>query len=116
MGVGDGSSVAVGMGVFVGADVGVEDGADVWIGTGVNVGADFWPNPQPVMGMTKNNIRIALNVASLPLFGDIFPPALSRAHPATTQESRITLRCLNSSLLVKVQWAALYYYAIPYHV
>ena len=72
--------MAVGRGAFVGANVGVDDGANVRVGTGVDVVADFWPNPQPVMGMTINNIRIALNVASLPLFGDIF---LLRCHGRT---------------------------------
>ena len=85
--VGNGADVAVRVAVGSDVAVGTNVSVDVTVAVGVIVGLDKDPGPQP--DAIKLITRTSAAVIRCLVF--IFPLALSWAHPAATQVSRITV-------------------------
>ena len=85
------SGVEVGNGVEVGSGVEVGGGVEVGVSVGVEVGVNVGPNNCPGAQPEKSRLIAKIHTAIALLLAFIAFPALSRAHPAAAQVSRITL-------------------------
>ena len=83
--------VEVATGVDVATGVEVAAGVEVATGVEVNVGVAVGPNNCPEAQLDKAKLKSRTIIIAVRCLVFIISPALSRARPAVTQGSRITL-------------------------